>query len=172
LIDKLNRFIERHGRFGFIRLLFYPLIAIIMNPIRLVQAFWSARILINGKWGEYPHFNPHMGISSLFYWTAALNIDRYGRDGISPTTGLGNFQLSRWFMYSLPSLYAYWHCGAVTVITGMFGWWLSHFVWANQTVSTWVIIVMLVSLASTKYYLNLFFLQNYIGESLLNYLPA
>ncbi len=160
-MEKFRKFISLYGWFGFVRLFFYPITALLTTPVRLVQTLWECRVLLNGKWGNYPHFNPHSAINSLFYWTMALNISHFGRTGISPYLGLGKYSLSKGFHYSLTSLYAYWGAGAVTLLFGMFGWWLFHLLWLDIANTEWLILVMFISLISTTFYANTFSLQNY-----------
>lgn len=163
-MDKFKRFAERFGWRGFVSLMFYPIITLITTPIRLCQTLWNSRILADGRdWGNYPHFSSYSALNGLFYWTAALNLCRFGRSGTSPYIGLGNYRLTRFFHYSMSSLYFYWKAGAVSLLVGMFGWWTGHFLWLDQPgISwSWVILVMVLALFSTTFYSNAFVLQNY-----------
>ena len=163
LKNNLYTFIDHHGRKGFLTVLFYPFITFVTTPVRLIQALWHCRVLAEGKyWQCYPHFNPHSATISLFYWTAAINLYRYGRSGKSPYLGLGNYTLSQLFHYSLPSLYAYWKAGAVTLLLGMFGWWTSHFLWLNVNTSLMgSLSIIFLTLISTFFYSHAFSCQNY-----------
>ncbi len=163
-MEKLKKFIEMYGYRGFILALFHPLTFLFTNPVRLVQTLWNCRVLASGRrWGDYPHFLARTAVNSIFYWTRALNLDRYGRDGSSPYLGLGDYDLSRTFHYSLPSLYLYWRAGAVLLLLGIAGWWLSHFVWLHVPgVGTgWFVPVMGLTLISNLFYINAFGRQNY-----------
>ena len=161
--NNLNTFIEHYGKKGFLTVLFYPFITLLTTPVRLIQTLWHCRVLAEGKnWQYYPHFNPHSAIISFFYWTAAINLDRYGRSGKSPYLGLGNYALSQLFHYSLPSLYAYWKAGTVTLLLGMFGWWTSHLLWLNVNTSfIGCLAVIFLTLISTFFYSHTFSCQNY-----------
>ena len=159
--EKINAFHNKFGLVGFLRLIFYPFTVLVTTPFQLAKTLWECRILADGCWSDFPHFNPHAAINSLFYWTAAINLDRYGRSGVSPYIGIGNYDLSKWFQYSLTSLYAYWRGGAVTVLFGMFGWWLAHLVWVGNCSIVWLSLVMAVALISTTFYINTFGIQNY-----------
>ena len=161
--NKLNTFIEQYGWKGVLTVLFYPLITFVTTPIRLIQTLWNCRVLAEGKdWQCYPHFSPHSAMISLFYWTSALNLYRFGRSGKSSCLGLGDYHLSQLFHYSLPSLYAYWKAGAVTLLLGMSGWWVSYFLWfdANTTL-TWCLVIIFLTLISTFFYSHTFACQNY-----------
>lgn len=160
-MERILQFKKKFGWKGLICLPFYPIIVFITTPIRLVQTMWASRILLDGRWGNYPHFNATTGLGYLFYWTRAINLYRFGRAGISPYLGLGNYPLSRCFNYSLPSLYAYWVAGAVVPLGFIWGWWLLHIIWIRQTTTFWLLLVMTLSLISTTFYLNAFRSQNY-----------
>jgi hypothetical protein len=143
---------------------FYPVITMLTTPVRLAQTLWACRTLADGKhWHYYSHFNPHRALSSLFYWTGALNIYRYGRSGVTPYQGLGKTRLTYGFHYSLPSLYAYWMAGAVVLLFGMFVWWASHWLWLQGSDGQWiwVMTILFLTLSSTLFYVNIFALQNY-----------
>jgi len=161
---RFNRFIDRCGWKGLVALIFYPVTTLVTTPVRLVQTLWNCRVLADGKnWGNYPHFSPHSAVNSLFYWTRALNLYRYGRSGKGPNLGLGDYSLTRCFHYSLLSFYAYWKAGAVTLLLGMFGWWAGHFLWLDQSGINfwWIFSVLTLALFSTTFYSNAFALQNY-----------
>jgi len=164
ITKNFNKFIDRYGWKGLIAVLFYPVITLVTTPVRLVQTLWNCRVLADGKeWRNYPHFSPHSAINSLFYWTRALNLYRYGRSGKSPTIGLGKYSLNRCFHYSLLSLYGYWKAGTVVLLLGMFGWWAGQFLWIgqNQADTAWILTVLILTLFSTTFYANTFALQNY-----------
>ncbi|QIZ69367.1 hypothetical protein [Oxynema aestuarii] len=161
VIELWNKFIERYGWFGLLRLIFYPLTTLVTTPVRLLQTLWACLILADGKWHSYNRFTAKHGINSLFYWTRALNLYRYGRWGNSPYLGLGNYDLSRCFHYSLLSLYAYWVASPVFLLVCMFGWLFSHLIWLQDISSTWVLLVIGLAAISTTFYSNTFGLQNY-----------
>ncbi|MDH4318932.1 MAG: hypothetical protein OEV64_11115, partial [Desulfobulbaceae bacterium] len=131
MVGKLRRGIERYGWFALARLSVYPIVLLFWMPYRLLVTLWNARVLANGRWSEYNRFKAVSGINSLFYWTIAYNIDRYGRSGISPHIGLGNFQLAKMFHVSLPSIYAYWRAGAVLPFASMMVWLAIHLLWGG-----------------------------------------
>jgi len=161
--NKLKTFIKQYGWKGFLAVLFYPFITLVTTPVRLIQTLLHCRVLAEGKdWQFYPHFSPHSAMTSLFYWTGALNLYRFGRSGKSPYLGLGKLTLSQLFYYSLPSLYAYWKAGAVTLLLGMFGWWASHFLWLDMNSnSTRCLLIIFLILISTFFYSHTFVRQNY-----------
>ena len=162
--ERLRKFISRYGWEGFAALLFYPIIILATTPVRLVQTLWNCRVLVEGKnWGDYPHFNPGHVCTSLFYWARALNFYHFGRSGKVPNVGLGEYNLTKRFHYSLLSLYAYRHFGCIVLLTGMFGWWACHFLWLDQAGvnPVWALTVVFLILFSPTFYFNTFALQNY-----------
>jgi len=127
-----------------------------------MQTLWSCRVLANWKdWDTYPNFQVHKSLNYLFYWTVAIALHRYGREGFSPSMGLGNYPVARCFHYSLPSLYTYWKTGAISILFGMFGWLVTHLVWINESSSMWVFLIVGLACISTIFYANVFGQQNY-----------
>lgn len=154
-------FIEKFGWLGFLRLLAYPFTALMVTPVRLIQSLWASRHLANGDWKGAVAFTARNSIENLFYLTAAENIERFGRRGRSPYVGLGDYPLSNWFHYCIPSLFAYSHLTPIIPIIGMFAWLGSYVVWTLYTPVLWVVLVMLLAASSTSFYANLFVHQNY-----------
>lgn len=140
----------------------FQILIILTTPYRVFQALWSCRVLLAGKWKQYNRFSSHRGINSLFYWTQAYNLDRFGRNGKSSLAGLGEYRLSRWFQLSLLSLYLYWGLGgSVAVLLGMFGWLFSHTVWVGYVDIYILLLVMVIAFFSATFYANTFEMQNY-----------
>ncbi len=159
--ELLSLFIKRFGLFGFIRLFFYPLTALLTTPVRLVQTLWNCRVLARGKWGDYSHFTTFAGVDYLVYWTMALNLRKFGRSGYSPYMGFGKHPLRRLFHYSLISLYSYWKASTIVLLLGMFGWLLIHLIWLSHAPASWVLLGIFLAMISTIFYGNIFALQNY-----------
>jgi len=162
-LAKVQRYAQRHGKFSLLRLPFFPLMLLITNPIRLAKTLWSAREIGNGKWSEYLNFRPLYGINSLFYWTIALNFDRYGRSGTSPYVGTGDYHLGQWWHMSLTSTYLYWRLGAMLPIMSMFGWLAMHIFWLEQphVCGEWLALVLGLALISSYFYASAFVFLNY-----------
>lgn len=149
------------GWMGFLRVALQPVTAIIATPIRLGQALWACRVLADGQWDHYNRFTARHGLNSLFYWTEAMSLARYGRRGKSPCLGVGDYPLSRWFFNTLPSLFAYWRMAPIVPLVGLFGWWQAHAIWVGPMEGWWVVLVLALAVISTSFYANTFFLQNY-----------
>ncbi len=161
MLSRVQRFRGRYGTLGLLRLALYPVTLLVTNPVRLAQSLWNCRVLLSGRWRDYNRFTATNGVNSLFYWTMAENLHRYGRAGVSHELGLGAHPLSRWMFVTLPSLYAYWRFAPFVPLAGMFAWLLTHLVWA-MVVPWWkVLAVLFGAAAGTTFYENLFIRQNY-----------
>ena len=89
----LNKIRKRFNNKMLIRLSFFPIVLLITNCIRIFKTLNHSKILIKGKWSDFKRYKPAYAINSLFYWTMAINIKRYGKSGKSPFIGHGNFDL-------------------------------------------------------------------------------
>ena len=156
--SKLSHFIEMYGKKGIILLVLSPLLTSLITPLRFLQTLFACRVLMNGKWSQYNAFVPYKGINYLFYWTQAINFDKYGRNGVSPTVGLGEYKLSRWWHLTLLSTYMFWRMSNFTVIASLFVWLVGHFFWGAPFVNI-VIIIVFIIFSSTFY--KLIEAQNY-----------
>lgn len=131
------------------------------SAFRLFEALWESRILLYGMWSRYNRFNMHRGLNSLFYWTEAINIDRFSLKGISPYIGIGNYPMKNFWFAPVASIYIYWRMSCPAVITSLFLWLISHLVWSYNIEYTRIIFVVLIILFSSSFYAQTFELQNY-----------
>lgn len=161
MLSLLQRFVRTFGWIGFLRVAVHPVTLLVTTPIRLGQTLWSCRVLADGQWEYYNRFTARTGLNSLFYWTEAMSLARYGRRGRSPSLGVGDYPLSRWFFNTLPSLLAYWRLAPIVPLVGLFGWWQTHAIWVGPIEGWWVGAVLALALISTGFYANTFVLQNY-----------
>ena len=65
----------------------------------------------------------------MFYLTHELNFKRYGRGGVSPYVGTGNYKLSNWRHLSGFSLFLTKKLGGMFPVFSMIGFLLSHLIW-------------------------------------------
>ena len=159
--EHTNQFIATNGvLFAMARLIFYPITQTLVTPIRLIGLLFNSRVLLKGNWGSYSGFAPQTAFNVIFYWIRALNIFKYGRRGRSPYIGLGDYPLARTFYYSLGSLYAFWKAPLISILAGMFGWLISHYVWVDGMNDSWILLVGGVTLISSLFYMNII-QQNY-----------
>jgi len=159
---ELKFFLQNYGSIGVLRILVSPITTIFTTPYRLIQTLSHCSVVFEGKkLNEYPAFHLRKAFVALFYWTRALNLYRFGRKGSSPYLGLGDKSLSRFFFYSLPSLYAYWIGGVGTVLLGMFGWTFTTLIWLQDIHNYWVFLIIIIAVISTTFYVNTFYHQNY-----------
>ena len=68
IIIRVKQLTKKYGITGYIRFIFYPITLLGINTYKLAKAIWNSRVLINGNWGDYPHFSPYWGFLSVFYW--------------------------------------------------------------------------------------------------------
>lgn len=137
-----------------------PLAALAAVPVRLAQSLWRSRVLAGGK-GEWNRFTARAAFNSLFYWTMALNLERYGRRGVSTELGTGDFPLRRWLAHDIVPLLAYRHLGAILPLAGMLAWWFGHLLWLDAVPLWWGLAIFVLTGISTTFYSNTFVLQNY-----------
>ena len=164
LKSKIQKFVHRFFSFKFLRFIFVPVTALFTTPVRLVQSLWNCRVLSKGQWSDYNRFSAHKGINYLHYWTQSVNIQRYGRNGVSRELALGKFPLSKLFHMTSLSLRLYHKLGgSLAAIIGMFGWLAAHLLWfdLNEIGIFYGITVFFLALISTTFYANLFEHQNY-----------
>ena len=135
-------------------MLISPLTVILTTPVRSFQLIWDCRVLALGNWGQYSGFASLVGINQLWYWTIAHNLWRYGRNGRSPSVGVGNYPLAKWFNISLLSIYLNWRMSNVSVLVASFFLAFSNFLWVAEVLYVLVIVFSLL-FSSTLYQLSL-----------------
>lgn len=145
-----------------LRIFAYPLTLLVTTPIQLIKTLWGCRILTEGKWEDYgPQFNPSYAINNLWYSSVAINFQRFGRSGISPQMGLGSYDLSMLYTFSLPSLYALDKMRCMVPLMGMLGWLGVHYIWNAAAGGLWSSLIIALTLISSYFYVNTFGRQNY-----------
>jgi len=139
---------------------FYPILLLLTSPFVLILSLFNLRVLGNGRWGDFCMFTSVHGINRLYVLSSAIALYRYGRRGRCPYLGDGDFELSRWFFYSLPSLYIFSIAPNISVVFGLFFLVLSHFIWIKDTNLHVLLSVFFLSPISSLFYANMV-LQNY-----------
>ena len=97
------------------RLIFYPIFVLFEIPVCWIKSIYNSRILLEGNWDRYMGFLPRNALNNLFYRTQWININKFGRSGISNFLSLGNYPLSNFFQLSLFSSYIFSNAGAVSM---------------------------------------------------------
>lgn len=146
---------------GALEALFHPVLVPVMVVLPLIRSLWAARVLLDGRWGDYHGFHPIHALNGLYYKTQWLNIERHGLNGTSPTLGLGAFRLSGWFYLSLLSSCLYGNGGAAVTLLGTASWAMLHSIWYWAIPWKWVTLIILVTFFSSTTYLMAFVRQNY-----------
>ena len=164
MIKKLKHHLTNQGKIGASLLLLFPVVLLITNTKRLFVTLWDSRHLSNGEWTKYNRFRPQNAINSLFYWTQALNFDRFGRRGTSRYVGTGNYSLGNWWFSSLTSSYIYWRLGGcILSILSISGWIGGHFIWFDHANVNfyWLTLVLTLAFVSSYFYGAAFVFMNY-----------
>lgn len=161
---RLKSYIDRFNALPLkikLELIFYPIFILCVMPKSWMKSLWNSKILLKGKWNQYMGFDPYYSINNLFYRTQLINIEKYGRDGVSPLLGLGSYSLKNWFHLSLPASYIYANAGAVTMLFGTLTWVLSHLLWLDTGEPHWVLLITATLFVSSTSYAMAFARQNY-----------
>lgn len=144
-----------------IELLLYPLFLAFKSPLAWYKALREAKILLDGRWSSFMGFNPQNALNSFFYRAQWLNVDRYGRLGVSDEVSMGHYQLKNWFHLSNLSSYIYSHAGGVCTLVGTLMWAVSHIVWFDGNNDLWKLAIVVALTLSTTAYSMAFARQNY-----------
>lgn len=157
--NKIYKFKPKHI-FG---ILFYPLIGLVTNPFALAKTLYNTiRSFKKNGISCYNRFSTLNGINSLFYYTQAVNLKKYGKSGVCPHIGKGNFKLRNWFHISGIELKLYFLSGALIPVLSLFLWLFSNSIWfLNDIPIHHILIVLLLAVISSLFFANSFFLQNY-----------
>lgn len=160
-IDSIRRMSRVIGMRGCAAAALYLLVVPPFVVVAWGRSLWASRVLLCGEWHRYRGFHPLNALTSFFYRTQWLNIERFGRWGVSPLLGLGSYPLSRWFHLTLLSSYFYAHAGAVTTLLGALAWVAVHLVWLDAAPAAWTLATVAVLLFSTTAYAMAYTRQNY-----------
>jgi hypothetical protein len=160
-IETAARMARALGTRGWAEAALYPLLTPPYVAWAWLCSLWAARELLRGRWSRYQGFHPLNALTSFFYKTQWLNVERFGRWGISPLVGLGNYPLSRWFHLTLLSSCLYANAGAAATLLGTLAWVLLHLAWLGVAAAGWVAAIMLVLWSSSTAFAMAFTRQNY-----------
>lgn len=162
--EQIKYFITKWGELGFLKLIIAPFINLLLMPRYFIKSLFNCRVLLFKKWNHYNMFFPYSALTQMAYWKEFVNIQHYGRHGISKVMGTGKYKLSNFFHMTSISLRIFHNWGgAATVFIGMFVWLLSHLIWFySQNINlAFGLIALIIVLFSTNFYVNLFIRQNY-----------
>jgi hypothetical protein len=143
--------------------LVYPIYGFLPNMLRMLNTIYNSGVLLTRKFSNYNRYTAAHGINSLFYWTQALNFERFGRNGVSDFVSTGNYSLGNWWFSSLPSLYLYKRLGSLLPVASMFIWFFSHFLWFGNenTEIIWTISILTIIFFSSYFFGACFVFLNY-----------
>lgn len=160
-VSMLRDMRRRLGLLGMVEALLYPLLTPVYAALAWLRSLPAARVLLTEPPGRYRGFHPQNALTSFFYATQWLNIARFGRQGISPSVGLGRYPLSRWFHLTMVSSCLYAHAGAACTLVGTLAWLALHGVWLSSAAPEWTALVLLSLACSSTALAMAFTRQNY-----------
>lgn len=146
---------------GIIRLLFYPLIIFSTNIYRLFETWSSLSSSLRSERWQSLCFSVRTGLSYLFYDIQALNLEYFGRNGVSTLLGFGDYALSKWFIHSKVGLILTKKGKPLIVPVSMLLWLSTHALWIQDN-NLWLVLALLfMILVSSTFIHQSFTAQNY-----------
>lgn len=139
----------------------YPILLLFEMPYAWYKSLNASKILLDGKWSNYMGFHPKSALNALFYRTQWINLDKYGKSGLSTIMGLGNTPVARLFHLSLPASYIYAHAGTTVTLICSLVWSFSHVLWMQERNELWVLLAAIIVTLSSTTYSMAFVRQNY-----------
>lgn len=133
-----------------IHILLYTFTSPLSNLVRLSQTFWACRVLSFKDSENYAGFTTLTAGTWPFYFRFSLALSMFGRKGVSPYLGLGNYPLKNFFYYS-ESLCFFRKNNNHLILISLFCWWLIHLVWLTDFSISRISIIMVMALLSTTF---------------------
>lgn len=122
---------------------------------------WSLRKVPFRRACDFGHFCPAGALTSRYYSQVHEAIQRYGRAGVAPGLGFGDFKVLQLLHYTRLSFAIFSRAGVFALAAGMVVWWLSHVVWLQSASPAIVYACMAVLFTGTTFHGQLFYHQNY-----------
>lgn len=161
ITNVFRKFYDKFGMRGVFEFIFHPILLPLFVVPTWIKSLWNSRVLLYGQWNKYHGFHPCNTMNYFFYKTQWLNFERYGRRGVSPVVGLGNYQLSNWFHLTMLSSCLYANAGAVVMLGGTLIFTLSHLIWISVVPWQWAVLITTILFFSLNSYWMAFVVQNY-----------
>lgn len=144
-----------------LKLFFSHFIMLYSMPIVWFKSLYACRILLDGRLEQYGGCHPHRSFQHFWTRNQWFNINKYGRKGITPLLGNGNFSLSNLPFIGIPGHYIYSNAGAASVLFASLFWSFSHLIWLKSSPTYEVIICTLLLFFSSASFAMTFARQNY-----------
>ena len=151
-MKKIDRLLKKHGKIVSLKLLFSPIVLLFTTPLMMLKFWWNCRILLFGKIDKYHRFSGIPAINCFFYWTQALNLEKFGHNGVSNFIGLGNFELSKFFYVPKFGNYLFWKFSTLVTLISFTGFSISHLIWMIDSANNYPIYVSIIILFSVLLY--------------------
>ncbi len=160
--EKIQKFMKIYGYKGLILLLLHPILVIPLTLYALIGSLINIiKALSKGDWHYLSGNTTHTAFNNYFYYIQSLNIQKFGRYGVSSLVGGGrDFSLKNWF-HTMPfALRIQSHFGTVMMLFfAMIFWCISVFVIADFTWQN--ILIIMIAFSSTYFFANFIDRQNY-----------
>ena len=137
-----------------IHIILYTITSPITNLINLLKTFWACRVLSFKERENYAGFNTLIASILPYYYRYSLELSRFGRRGVSPNIGFGNYPMNKFFFYT-ESVPLFRKANNHFVLICLIGWLLSHLLWITDVNIFWVSIIMVLTLLSTTFLASL-----------------
>ncbi len=108
--------LKNFSRVEILRLILSPLTNLIVGPINFCIFLVRLTVLTKHKGDQFSRFSGIPSLNCFFYWTQALNIQKYGKNGVSPNLQSGEFKINSLFHLTHTSLYLFWKHGNIVVL--------------------------------------------------------
>lgn len=159
--EKYNKFIKKYGYKGFLYLFLHPLLILPLNIYALIGSLYNIIKALNKYEWKYLSGNTVLtALNNYFYYIQDLNIQRFGRYGISNLLAGGYFSLKTWF-HTMPTALRFQSSfGTVFMLFfAMCVWIVSWFFIIDYNLSNFII--LFIAIFSTYFFANFIDGQNY-----------
>jgi hypothetical protein len=144
-----------------INLLFFPIFLAYRMPVVWFRSLYECRVLLQGRWERYGGCHPIRSYQHFWTKTQWLNISLYGRGGVTPLMGTGEFNLSKLFHVAPLGHYIYANAAAASVLCAGIFWSFSHLIWLNFSKPFEVFIYLAIIFLGSTNFAMVFSRQNY-----------
>lgn len=142
-------------------LIFYPVFIVGSIPREFIRGSINFAFTIKSNLHKSLGYYPDHALNNLFYLTEWLNLQRFGRGGVSKIVGLGNYSLRSWFFLSKLSLGIFVKAGALVTYICSLLWVFSFSIWWQQVELLWLMMTTGILLFSVHTFAMSFVRQNY-----------
>lgn len=103
-----------------LKILFWYIIAPFSSFISTLKLFYNSRVLLINKNENYKMFHSKSALEYFFYDIIAINLSRFGLNGISNTLSTGNYKLKNFFYIPRFSINLFWKYSNLYILSTYF----------------------------------------------------